>query len=184
MNMKKIFVILLILFPSGILLAQEIMEVPIPGIDSTMQISPDRDVLIMKPELSYPVSGFSSDFMLSPEIRDFDFSKYLPKDRNLLSFKMDDQVSWLSPVVMPLLSPYAPLLHSGAILNQAAYSISDKMVLGGNSFGLNSIHSAPLPGFDQQQWDIRGASMFMQYKVSRNFTIETRVSVTGNRFQP
>ncbi len=184
MTMKKTFAILLILFSSSFLVAQELMEVPLTGIDSMKQISPSTETWMMSPNLSYPMIGIPSDFMLSSEIRDFDFSKYLDKGRNMLSFQLDNQATWLSPVVMPILSPYAPWLHTGAILNQAAYSINDKLVLGGNSFGLNSIHSAPLPGFDQQQWDIRGASMFMQYKVGRNFTIETRVSVTGNRYQP
>lgn len=182
--MKKTFAILLILLSSSFLVAQELMEVPLSGIDSMKQISPATDAWMMSPNLSYPMIGNPSDFILSSGIRDFDFSKYLVKNRKVLSFQLDNQASLFSPVVMPVLSPYAPWLHSSAILNQAAYSISDKLVLGGNSFGLNSIHSAPLPVFDQQQWDIRGASMFMQYKVNRNFTIETRVSVTGNRFQP
>lgn len=184
MTMKKIFAILLIIFPYSLLLAQESINMPLPGIDSIKQVAPAPDASIIYPDLSFPIFEVSPALLTDPVIPAFDFSGYLAKERKMLAFGSDKQISWISPVFMPLIAPASPWLHSGAILTQAAYSISDKLILGGNSFGLNSIHSAPLPNFDQQQWDIRGASMFMQYKVNRNFTIETRVSVSGNRYQP
>jgi len=77
MTMKKTFAILLILFSSSFLVAQELMEVPLTGIDSMKQISPSTEPWMMSPNLSYPMIGKPSDFMLSSEIRDFDFSKWL-----------------------------------------------------------------------------------------------------------
>ncbi len=72
----------------------------------------------------------------------------------------------------------SPFYYSGVIFNQAAYKISDKLVIGGAGFGGRSIFSAPLPGNLTNSFDTRGASMFFQYKVSPKFKIETRVSVT------
>ncbi len=72
----------------------------------------------------------------------------------------------------------APFLNSGVIFNQAAYRISDRVIIGGAGFGGRSIFSAPLPGNLTNSFDTRGASMFFQYKVSPKFKIETRISVT------
>ncbi len=74
---------------------------------------------------------------------------------------------------------YFPYIFSGTIFNQAAYQINDKLILGGNSFGVNSIFSPSIVHPMTNQWQTRGASMFMQYKVNRNFKIETRITVTG-----
>ncbi len=71
-------------------------------------------------------------------------------------------------------------IHSGTVFNQSAYKLSDKFTLGGNSFAGKSIFSTPLPNVMNKNYDFRGASMFLQYKVSKNFKIETRVSVTNH----
>jgi hypothetical protein len=70
------------------------------------------------------------------------------------------------------------------ILNQASYRISPKILIGGNSFGFNNILSAPVQKSLNDQWQGRGASMFFEYRFSKNFRIGTQVSVSGNQFQP
>jgi len=72
-------------------------------------------------------------------------------------------------------------LLSGTVFSAGEYQFSDKFKVGGFSYGANSVFSAPIPnnGFNTN-YDYRGASMFMQYKVSKNFKIETRVNVQQN----
>lgn len=75
---------------------------------------------------------------------------------------------------------YFPLYGSYQVLNQARYQINSKFSVGGNSFIGNSVFN-PIPmnnPFGNN--DIKGASMFMEYKVSKKFKIETRVSISNN----
>lgn len=113
----------------------------------------------------------------------FDINQYLNNNWRIdyESFSMfghSPRISLNQPFIMH------PFIHQAAIFNQATYRLSDKLSLGGNSFGINSALSAPLPNPSANQWDTRGASMFMQYKVNKNFRIETRISVTNQQFHP
>jgi hypothetical protein len=75
----------------------------------------------------------------------------------------------------------SPFYRNGTVFSAASYQLNDKFKLGGYSFGANSVFSAPLPNRGMNNFDTRGATMFMEYKVSKNFKIETRISVTqGN----
>jgi hypothetical protein len=77
--------------------------------------------------------------------------------------------------------PPSPFLREGTVFSSAAYKLNNKFNVSGYSFGANSIFSAPLPNQRMNNFDARGATMFMQYKVSKNVKIETRISVTqGN----
>lgn len=76
---------------------------------------------------------------------------------------------------------YSPFFHNGQILSEAAYNVGDKFVIGGFSYGANSLNSAPFPNQNSSYFDTHGSTMFLQYKVSKNFKIETRVSVTQGR---
>jgi hypothetical protein len=74
-----------------------------------------------------------------------------------------------------------PFVQSGTIFSQGSYQINDKFKVGGYSFGANSIFSAPLPNQNLNNFDFRGSTLFMEYKVSDKFKIETRVSVSQGR---
>ena len=71
----------------------------------------------------------------------------------------------------------SPFLREETVFKGAIYKLSNKVNLGGYSFGANSIFSAPLPNQRMNNFDTRGAAMFLQYNVSKNFRIETRVNV-------
>lgn len=71
----------------------------------------------------------------------------------------------------------SPFLYNGSVFSSAAYKINERFTLGGYSFGANSVFNAPLPNRGINSFDVRGSTMFMQYKVSKNFKIETRVNV-------
>jgi len=76
---------------------------------------------------------------------------------------------------------YLPFLSNGKVFNQATYRVNDKFSFGGNSFGAQSVFDQPVLNPAIQNMNTKGASMFMQYKVSKNFKIETRVSVTSHQ---
>jgi len=78
---------------------------------------------------------------------------------------------------------YYPLYTNGTVFNQATYRINDRLSFGGNSFGAQSIFDKPQMNPAIQNMSTKGASMYMQYKVSKNFKIETRVSVTNHQSQ-
>ncbi len=72
----------------------------------------------------------------------------------------------------------SPFFHNGVILSEGAYSLGKKFIFGGFSYGANSIFSAPLPGQQLNNLDRYGSTMFMQYKVSKKFKIQTRINVS------
>lgn len=74
-------------------------------------------------------------------------------------------------------SPYV----NAAVFNQASYKINDHLLFGGNSFGAQSIFETPKINPSIQDMSVKGASMFMQYKFSDNFKVETRVSISNRR---
>jgi len=75
----------------------------------------------------------------------------------------------------------SPFYIKGIIFNQATYQLNDKFSVGGNSFGAQSVFDKPRMNSSINDMSTKGASMFMQYKVSKNFKIETRVSVSGHK---
>ncbi len=81
---------------------------------------------------------------------------------------------------MPFLHPFVNQLE---ITNQKQYQLNDKLSLGGSSFVGNSVFN-PLPANPSlKDMSIYGASMFLEYKVSKKFKIGGGFSIT-NQNQP
>lgn len=182
--MKQYTILLFLLFATSTTFAQGLIEAPLPAIDSLKRIHllrPEPGISIPYFNPDFPISLLSEPLTISTPA--FDISKYLKSNwkieyQSFNNLQPGNSVFPGSPFLV------SPLFYSGTIFNQASYQISDKVSFGGNSFGVNSIFTAPLPHPSANQWENRGASMFMQYKVNRNFKIETRISVTGNQFHP
>ncbi len=79
---------------------------------------------------------------------------------------------------------YSPFYSNAMVLSAAAYQLGDKFVLGGYSYGTNSIFAAPNPNRGMNNFDSYGSTLFLQYKVSKNFKIETRINVQQNGQHP
>ena len=74
---------------------------------------------------------------------------------------------------------FSPFINSLAITNQAHYKLSDKLTIGGNSFSANSIYN-PLPlNPSIKDMSIRGASMFLEYKISDKFRVGGSFSISN-----
>ena len=81
----------------------------------------------------------------------------------------------------PLFNPVFP---NGYVFNQSAYRLNDRFLLGGNTFGAQSVFDQPKLNSAIQDMSIRGAGMFMQYKVNDHFKVETRISISNRRSAP
>jgi hypothetical protein len=80
---------------------------------------------------------------------------------------------------------YSPFYQNGMVLSEGAYKFGEKFSFGGFSYGANSMMSAPPmanPGMNK--FDNYGSTLFMQYKVSKNFKIETRINVSQRGMYP
>ncbi|NOY95583.1 MAG: hypothetical protein GXO81_04255 [Chlorobi bacterium] len=176
--MRRLVILLFIVNLSIAVNAQGLMELPLPPIDTTKAEAIDIGIRMMPGQL------LPSNILLSKE--PFPSKLVFPKAdfNNLNAGRWQIDYSGLlnqgnqfnAPGYFTTINPF---IRSGIIFNQARYEISEKFTLGGNSFGANSIFSAPLPNQGNTNFDYRGASMFMQYKISKNVKIETRVSVTS-----
>lgn len=109
-----------------------------------------------------------------------EFSKPLIPDYNRnLDFKKYVQNSISSYSFNNIGYYFNPFITNGMVFNQSIYRLNDHFAFGGNSFGAQSIFDRPNLNPEIQNMNIRGASMFFQYKVSDKFKIETRVNISN-----
>lgn len=152
--------------------AQEKLMPVMPKEDSTQ--------LLLERQLLYNqlISGSleNSDIFEVPQLPKFDFSAAVSQHFSINPAGMLHTATFGG--FMPGLFPAGPFLRNASVFSAASYQLGNKFIVGGYSFGANSIFSAPLPNQGMNQFDTRGSTLFMQYKVSKNFKIETRVSVT------
>ncbi|PIF02184.1 MAG: hypothetical protein CR996_00985 [Draconibacterium sp.] len=163
---------LLWVFPA---LSQESSDLkPIIG-DSTKQL------LERKNEYNKLVSGnlFSETEALLPTLPKIDFTSgfiNIPKVTFEALMNKSIYFAGSSPGIMnPFFSPF---FNNGVILSQDAHALGNKFIIGGYSYKGNSVFAAPFPNQGLNHFDISGASLFLQYKVSKNIKIETRVNVS------
>ena len=171
----KRFIFILLVFISLGSFAQQGLQMNFGEVDSAV-VEAQRQI-----EYYQFINGnFSPDGLISDlKLPDYKFN---PTVSNPYSFTFTFQ-----PIVNPNFSAISnfqtlfPFFYNGEILSSDAYQIGNKLVFGGFSYGASSIMTAPLPNQMGRSFDTYGSTMFMQYKVSKNFKIETRVSVGQNR---
>ena len=103
-----------------------------------------------------------------------EFSRRYTLNLNLQSFGGIPFSGFSAGSMYPMFSPF---YQNGMVLSEAAYKVGNKFTFGGFSYGANSMMSAPLPNQGMNKFDSYGSTIFLQYKVSKNFKIETRVNV-------
>jgi len=150
-------------------------------------IEPDSMELKLERQLEYQLlisglSGFLDGELELPKINFQDFN-FTP---NIVNFDFNpsafNSFSGYSPGMWNSFS--TPFFRNGKIISAAAYRLNDKFTLGGFSYGANSIHTAPLPNQGMNKFVNYGSTLFMEYKVSKNFKIETRVNVQQGGYPP
>jgi hypothetical protein len=153
-----------------------------------MPLETDSSQIDIERQIEYRqlISGqFNNDlFPETVKLSGFDlnteFAKMYSLNLNLYNFNTMFN-SGFSTGMNPFPSPF---YQNGMVLSEGAYQFSDKFTFGGFSYGANSMMSGPpmpTPGIDK--FDRYGSTLFMQYKVSKNFKIETRFNVSqGSRY--
>ena len=167
------------------LFAQEPVKAALPEMDTTRLETPG----LYQPGLVLPDLNEEIPEMMNLkaklEVPAFDFSKYL-NSRWRVDYTTFNVQNYL-PGNIPNMqqgSFFSPFVGSGTIFNQAVYQLSGKLLLGGNSFGVNPVSGSPFNRSGTRPYDMRGASLFLEYKVSKNFRIGGSISVTNNPYQP
>ncbi len=151
-----------------------------------MPLQQDSMQLEMERQMEYRqlISGnLSGDFLFEDiKLPEFDFNTELYKRYSIPGDMFSLNAN--SAAIWGLTGPfYSPFFHNPTILSEAAYKVGDKFTFGGYSYGFNPLTMPPAAGFNN--FNRYGSTMFMQYKVNKNFKIETRFNVTqGNRAHP
>jgi hypothetical protein len=143
-----------------------------------MPVIPENDSLISDTSRQYlynnplPAKLFSLNRIV--QLQEFNFDFELAKRRNYFinNFPAGNFFAF-SPGFA-----FSPFIRNGSVFSGANYKIGEKISLGGFSYGGNSIFTAPFPNQGADNFDFRGSTLFMEYKVSKNFKIGTSVSVT------
>ncbi len=171
--MKK-WIYILFLFCSLAAYSQE-LQLPEFEETDTLQLERERD-LMYRQLLSGSINAGS--LALPFQMPELDFNAGLSKRWSFDSSELSSNQLQVHQYFNSYsgLAP-SPFLRNETVFSSDAFRINDRFTLGGYSFGANSAFTAPFPNQGMNSFDVRGSTMFMQYKVSKNFKIETRVNV-------
>jgi hypothetical protein len=146
-----------------------------PMDQDTAQLQLERQI-----EYRQLISGKAGNGLMTEKIElpKFDykseFSKRYTHNFDIYSFKSFPQAGFYPGMMNGF---YSPFYQNGMVLSEGAYNFGGKFTFGGFSYGANSMMS-PLPNMGMNKFDNYGSTLFMQYKVSKNFKIETRINVS------
>lgn len=176
--MKKLFLLLLLFYALGSFAQQGLQ----------MEFSePDSAEMRLQRQIEYHqlISGLSSFLNEDLSLPDMNYNEEFSK-RYTISFEFLPLNSYnFGGFASGMWGTFnSPFFRNGTILSSAAYQLGDKFTLGGFSYGASSIMSAPHPNQGLNHFDSYGSTLFMQYKVSKNFKIETRVNVSQGGYPP
>lgn len=111
---------------------------------------------------------------------DTEFAKRYGFSFDLFSFAHSPLTGFSTGFLNPLFSPFN---QNGMILSEGTYKINNKFTFGGYSYGTNPMNlPPPMPGMND--FSHFGNTMFMQYKVGKNFKIETRFNISKGGMYP
>jgi len=138
-------------------------------------VNPEFDFIYRELFNFLPNSTFGELAIEEPSLSTFDFNWQPNPVVDFSSFTSHPSFS----IANHHFTYFNPFVSSLSITNQAHYQLSDKFMFGGNSFAGNSIFN-PLPANSSfKDMNIRGASMFLEYKVSDKFKIGGSFSISN-----
>ncbi len=119
------------------------------------------------------------------ELPDFNFMEEY-RNRYTLNMGISPMVNYSFGGLSSGMSPtfYSPFYGNATVLSAASYKLGDKFVLGGYSYGSNSVFGAPGLNNGINNFENYGSTLILQYKVSKNFKIETQINVQQGRQHP
>jgi hypothetical protein len=149
------------------------MLMPLLPEQDSLQMQTERQLMYRNLIQGNTPTGEMIDFQKLPE---FDFKQELANRWNFNQSDFSFSHGNLFGPGIGGISP-SPFMHNATIFSEGSYQVAKNFRLGGYSFGGNSVFSAPFPNKRLNNFDTRGSTLFMQYNVSKNFKIETRVNV-------
>ena len=180
-NLKKILFLLLI-FISLVSIAQQGIKL-MPLEQDSAQIELEKQI-----EYRQLITGqfgtelFPETVKLSGFDLNTDFAKMYSLNFNVYNFNSMFHSGFSTGMMNPF---YSPFYQNGMVLSEGAYKFNDKFSFGGFSYGANSMMSGPpMPNMGMNKFDRCGSTLFMQYKVSKKFKIETRFNVSQGGMHP
>jgi len=175
--MRFIFTLLLALF-AWASVAQQGLQFMLPDEDSLpATTSPALAAPLLPPAIGnteLPVSGLQT----------MQFNDQLGNENRFTLNSSVLEMPQLLSIPQLSLSGFSPFYSNIEIFDGSATKLNDKLTVGGFHYGANSMFSAPLPKANSSYFDTYGSTMFMEYKVSKNIKIETRVSVGHSNTGP
>jgi hypothetical protein len=164
---------MLLAFAQEEIVLDSISKIPNEGVISNLNlIKPVSIEDSFSPEGLYLFEPFRLNQPIFPAFnKKFDFSAYL------------NNPPVFSDLYLNTGFGFSPFFSTGKIFNQASYRLSDRLLLGGSSFGAQSVFNPLEINSSMQNMNWKGASMFLQYKVSKSVKVEGRVSIS-NRPNP
>jgi hypothetical protein len=172
---------------TGFLLLFLLAQFTLPAQEILKPLSTDSASIQLKRQIEY--RQLVSGELLPPEniiaFPKFDFNSGIDQRYTIgLTHGFNNGLANYSYFSAATTSPYfSPFYGNGMILSEGAYQLGSKFVLGGYSYGINSPFFAPLPNASNK-FDRYGSTLYMQYKVGKNFKIETRFNVTPGGVRP
>ncbi len=141
----------------------------------SMQLAAERQIIHYKLLHGIPLAD---EWLQQERLTDYNFNFGQPglRDFGVTAFTAE---SWLFgiPTTGYVRTVSNPFFRNATILSGSAWQLNDRFTLGGYSFGANSWITAPFPNQGQNSFDFRGSTIFMQYNVSKNVRVETRLNV-------
>lgn len=175
--MKKILLVILLFIGFGAF-AQEGPQLLMPKQDST-ELELERKIEYFRLTTGLPGSDLFMNYLELPRLNiEQEFMKRYAINPSITAFP---SIQLIPEISFNFASPF---WVNGQVLSGSVTQLSDKFTIGGFSYGANSVFSAPLPNANKTYFDTYGSTMFMQYKVSKNFKIETSVSVGHQQGPP
>ncbi len=179
-NFKNILFGLLFLFSVGSFAQQGIIMMPLEN--DSAQIELEKQI-----EYRQLISGeFGKDlFPETIKLSGFDLNTEFAKMYSL-NFNVYNFSNMFNSGISTGMNPFpSPFYQNGMVFSEGAYNLGNKFTFGGYSYGANSIMTGPpLPNMGMDKFQRYGSTLFMQYKVSKNFKIETRVNVSQGGMYP
>jgi len=176
---KLIFIVLL--FLSFGLMAQQGLQMEFSEQDS-IQMQQKRDREYRQLIAGNALNGLATEELKFPP---FNYKAEFDK-RYTLAFGISPIANYSFAGISQgtLLPGYSPFYSNAKVLSAASYQLGDKLTIGGYSYGNNSVFGAPAQNYGTNNFDNYGSTLILQYKVSKNFKIETQINVSKNGNRP
>lgn len=138
---------------------------------------------MMNPSMGLDETAFPNHFNLLDN-NDFNQPLIPGYQKNLDFLKYLNPSTGINTSYTRMGSAFHPVFPFGQVFSQSAYRLNDRLVVGGNSFGAQSVFDLPQLNPTIHDMSIKGGSMFIEYKVNDRFKVQTRIGISNRGSAP